>query len=132
MLAAIGYVLALLATVTLLTASGSWSSKLPLLGVLLLSWRSLARLPGTVGQLSLWDDGLAWLDAEDGKQEGTQTGQAWVTSLFCVVTVRLNESGQFRHCVVCAAQNHSDDFRRLRAWCRIGMAGMPRKGEWAS
>ena len=52
-----------------------------------------------------------------------QTGQAWVSSLFSVIHLREVDSGNRLSWLVCAANNHPDDYRRMLGYLRLAAHG---------
>lgn len=119
--ALIGHVLAMAAVIALLTAPAGWIVKLLAIAALFPCWRHVVTKTDRPEQLSLWHDGTALLSMAGQPGPAVQTGHAWVSSFLCVVCVRLEDDSKTRHCLVYAAHNHPDDFRRLKAWCRAGL-----------
>ena len=70
------------------------------------------------GYAIIHDDGRFRFDGPEGERHGSLTGQAWVSRWLCVFNWR-DGSGRSRPCLVMAARNHPDDYRRLRVMLRL-------------
>lgn len=64
-------------------------------------------------------DGVLRLERGGREQLATWTGRAWVCRWFCVVDWESLSGPRRGRALVCAADNHPNDFRRLRVLLRL-------------
>lgn len=127
LLSVLGYAVSILAVAGISTSGSSWPWKGVALVILAaafwFSFRGTAesRISGT-GMLSL--DGTAEISNGREKVLLEYTGQAWVSSIFSVIHFRECDSGKRSSWLVCAANNHPDDYRRMLGYLRLGSSSM--------
>jgi hypothetical protein len=78
------------------------------------------RLRHRPARATLGLDGVLRLQRGEGEQLATWTGRAWVCRWFCLVDWECLSAPRRGRALVCAADNHPDDFRRLRVLLRLG------------
>lgn len=126
LLSRLGYAVSILAATGIVTSASSWVWKgialIVLAAVTGFIFRRAAesRSPGSI-TLSL--DGTAVL--LHGREEVLldYTGHAWISSLFSVIHFLEADSGRKCSWLVCAANNHPDDYRRMLGYLRLGSGG---------
>ena len=99
----------------------------------MLSWASTER-PGVNGRhdpvsLVLHLDGRLELRDDGSEIHGVARPEAWTSRWFCVLRWTRNDIGRHCNSLVCASENHPDDYRRLLTWLRLGAF---REGEGAA
>jgi len=116
-------VLALLGVLAILAAPANWKWKL--VSVLLLAisavWVHFRSVhSGRSGTIRLFNDGTALLTiASKAPVNAVQGPNGWVSRWFSILTLREADSGRKHHCVVCASDNHPDEYRRLLKFLRM-------------
>lgn len=113
----------LLAVLALGLSPAAWPWRIAALAALAIAWRfeeRRAMLRDQAGRLALHLDGRLRLDRDDAEQHGLAMGAAWVSRWFCVLRWVDNEEGRTHTCLVCASENHPDDYRRLLTCLRLG------------
>lgn len=57
-------------------------------------------------------------------------GRVWISRWFCVFRLEDRDTGKGILCLVCASENHPDDYRRLLVWLRMAPLGDQRMMAW--
>ena len=113
------FALAVIAALNILVSGISLSWKIPLVAALaLLLWVS----PRGIGTFTGWtmrSDGTLGLNDHDKHRFRVVEGSAWLSRWISVFRIRDLDSGRVRTCVVAAAQNHEDDYRRMLVFLRM-------------
>ena len=123
----LGYAVAVLAVAGIATSASPWPWKAGALFFLgTASWFSFRSTPEywSSGAVTLHLDGTA---VESRGREVVlleYTGHAWVSSLFSVIHFLECDNGRKRSRLVCAANNHPDDYRRMLGYLRLGSSGV--------
>jgi hypothetical protein len=113
----------LLAVLALGLSPAAWPWRLATLVTLAGAWwfeERRAIRNGDRGRMVLLLDGRVRLDRDGTEQYGLATGVSWVSRWFCVLRLADDDGGRKHSCVVCASENHPDDYRRLLACLRLG------------
>ena len=109
----------------LITPAG-WAWKFG--SILLLILASISVHTGSVhqsraGAIHLLSDGAALLRTDSGQEINAIQGRhSWVSRWICVVTLYVVDNNTKHHCVICAAENLPDDYRRLLKLLRMRTA----------
>jgi len=126
------FLISCMAAISLLAVSTPWLWKLGALVVLILvhvySGRHTARYHAP-------SDLLLRLDGTVRQRKGAlefngTADSAWVSRWFCLVHWKTVDEGRRRHSLLCASNNRSDDFRRLRVFLRLGIYHAPGSLSW--
>ena len=118
--------LAALAAVVLLTTPTDWAWRLVALVALVLScvhFRRSAKRRSPEFRLVLFGDGAAMASSPGGQERvltWTLTG-AWMSRRLCIVPLSESSGAGIIHCVILAARNNPDEYRRLLSWLRLGL-----------
>lgn len=110
---------AVIAALNILFSSIGPSWKLLLLAALVLVSWSCAHRKGLRPGWNMRSDGTVWHDGQEGSRHRLIDGSAWLTPWLSVFRIRDPDSGKVRTCVVSAALNHDDDYRRMRVFLRM-------------
>ena len=113
----------LLAILALGLSPAAWPWRIAALVALAIAWcfeERRATRRDQAGQLVLFADGRLRLDRDGAEQYGLAMAAAWVSRWFCVLRWADNEEGRTRTCLICASENHPDDYRRLLTCLRLG------------
>lgn len=111
-----------LAAVGIATTTSPWVWKgSALLFLAMASWAirrntPKAALPGTG---DLYPDGTASATLEGENTLLEYSGHAWVTRWFSIIAFRESDSGKPCSWLVCAHNNHPDDYRRMLGYLRL-------------
>ena len=127
LLTAFSYAIAILAVAAIATSASPWAWKAgALFSLAAASWFTFRSTPESDSQVN----GILNLDGTALEPRGWEevflefTGHAWVSSLFSVIFFRETDSGKKRSWLVCAANNHPDDYRRMLGYLRLGSSGV--------
>ena len=72
------------------------------------------------GVIRLFADGTAWLRTLSRREVNAVQGRnGWVSRWFSVLTLYEARNGRKYYCVICAAENHPDEYRRLLKFLRM-------------
>lgn len=113
----------LLAGLGLVISGASWAWILvAILALVAAAWWS--RRPGASGQrasarFALHADGRLTSRENGSEIHGLAGRAAWVSRWFCVLRWTDVDGGRSHTSLVCASENHADDYRRLLAWLRL-------------
>ena len=119
-------ILVLLGLLAILITAASWAWKFG--SILLLILASVAIHAWSVhqsraGAIQLLADGTALLRTVSGQEIKAILGRhSWVSRWVCVVALYVVDNNTKHHCVICAAENHSDEYRRLLKLLRMRTA----------
>ena len=120
------WLLVALGLLAILITAASWTWKLG--SILLLILASISVHAWSVhqsraGAIQLLADGTALLRTVSGQEINTVQGRhSWVSRWICVVTLYVVDNNTKHHCVICAAENYPDDYRRLLKLLRMRTA----------
>ena len=110
----------------ILSSAPSWPWMILALIALFFVDRHLARsirLRHDPARATLGLDGILRMERGGREHLATWNGRAWVCRWFCVVEWESLSEPRRGQALVCAADNHPDDFRRLRVLLRLGHEG---------
>lgn len=114
--------IAWLAGLGLLAAPAPFSWRLLSLAALALCYRLVCRgwrHTTNPGRLRLFPDGLGTLDRSGTERHIQLGGTAWLSPWICVIPLKTAPGAAIMPCMVCAAENRPDDYRRLRVLLRL-------------
>ena len=123
----------LLAVISLGLAGTAWAWKLVSLGLLagihlagLSRWRVHAKRSPIVLKREAGD-----IVSETGNSYRVlQEGYSWLSRWFCVFRLADQDTAQCTTYLVCASENHADDYRRMLVWLRLHPASERRVWAW--
>lgn len=116
----------LLAALGLLFSPAAWPWQSASIAALACAWvvsERHASRHSTPGRLVLHLDGRLLLSKAGKDRHGIPVRGAWVSRWFCIVRWSDNHNGLHHNTLVCASENHPDDYRRLLAWLRLDAFG---------
>jgi len=115
--------LASLGVLAILASPANWKWKFVsvLLLTLFAAWVHLrSSHSGRSGTIRLFKDGTALLRiASMPHLNAVQGPNGWVCHWFCILTLKEADNGRKHHCVICASDNHPDEYRRLLKFLRM-------------
>ncbi len=118
--------LALLGILAILASPANWIWKLGSILLLILvsvSVHTWSAHRGRSGAIHLYPDGTAFLHTASGQEiNAIQGPHGWISRWLCVVTLFDDDSRAKHHCVICASENHPDEYRRLLKFLRMRTA----------
>ena len=118
--------LALLGILAILVSPANWMWKLGSILLLILvsvSVHAWSAHQGRSGAIRLYPDGTAFLRTASGQEiNAIQGPHGWVSRWLCVMTLCDADSRAKHHCVICASENHPDEYRRLLKFLRMRTA----------
>jgi len=118
--------LALLGILAILASPANWMWKLGSILLLILvsvSVHAWSVRQGRSGAIRLYPDGAAFIRTASGQEiNAIQGPHGWVSRWLCVVTLFAADSRAKHHCVICASENHPDEYRRLLKFLRMRTA----------
>ena len=115
-----------LGLLAILITAASWALKFG--SILLLILASISVHAWSVhqsqaGAIHLLSDGTALLRTVSGQEINAIQGRhSWVSRWICVVTLYAVDNNTKHHCVICASENHQDEYRRLLKLLRMRTA----------
>ena len=115
-----------LGLLAILITAASWAWKFG--SILLLILASISVHAWSVhhsqaGAIHLLSDGTALLRTVSGQEINAVQGRhSWVSRWICVVTLYVVDNNTKHHCVICASENHPDEYRRLLKLLRMRTA----------
>lgn len=122
-LRALQWFVALLGAMAVLLTPAGWIWKCSILFILVIA-ASVAYAgtlkPGRCGQVMLFQDGIAQIFFSDGKVADVLLKEnAWISRRLCVLALIEPDSRRQYHCVICASENATDQFRRLLKFLKM-------------
>lgn len=127
LLTTLGYAVSILAVAGIVSSGSQWVWQGSALFVLAVaSWLVFRRSSESLyrGTGMLFPDGTAVELRSHEEVHLEFTGQAWVSSLFSVIHFLESDSGRKCSWLVCAANNHPDDYRRMLGFLRLNNNGL--------
>lgn len=114
--------LAILSASTVLLSNSGVAWKFAALAALLLFWHYSGRFwqkHQANTRITLRREGPEIVSNVAGTRWRVSPGTAWISRWLCVFRLREYDSNRVLTCVVCASENHPQDFRRLLVWFRM-------------
>ncbi len=115
--------LALLGLLAILINPANWMWKLGSIFLLLLvsffvhAWSAHKNRSGVI---HLYPDGAALIHTASGQEVNAVLGpHSWVSRWICVLSLYDVDNLAKHHCVICASENHPDEYRRLLKLLRM-------------
>jgi len=115
--------LASLGLLAILITPANWAWKLGSIVLLLLVSFFVHAWPvhqGRSGVIHLDPDGAALIRTASGHEINAVLGShGWVSRWICVLSLYQPDNYAKHHCVICASENHPDEYRRLLKFLRM-------------
>ena len=111
-----------LALLAIISSSAPWAWKAVCATLLLLvhAFGSRSTLKHhSPGLIRLYPDGTASRFVGDVEARSGQCASGWVSRWFSVVALKTPGSKRLSYCLVCASENHPDDYRRMLQYLRM-------------
>ena len=119
-------ILVSLGLLAILITAASWAWKFGSILLLILASISIHACLSTkagLEQFGCLRDGTALLRTVSGQEINAILGRhSWVSRWVCVVALYVVDNNTKHHCVICAAENHPDEYRRLLKLLRMRTA----------
>lgn len=113
---------AFIAGLAILFTQSSWILKAFVLIALAATYLAGAlkmRKDRSSGELRLFTDGTAIHDRGSQRCVAVQGSPAWVSRWFCMIPLVKHSGTDIIYCMICASNNHPDNYRRLLIWLRM-------------